>query len=706
MDKHKKNTGIVLLSCILALQLPVSAQSPEELFRPKKPAATDTIFYPFYNDVQMIEIDHFARWDKEVYYMEQTQPRALSYSMLIPAPEPNVYLFRHRSGRIVKAFNTRQTPEILTRQFRNIPVNQKSKNVHAFFPYHAGKKALAEGAWIYSTTKGNWFNGLYKVYDMRGAGPVILSGGFSLPVNRVGLIDSLGNTRIPVEYGDIYPLKKYLLVRKDSGWGIIDRQQKVILPLEYAQFKYESENSICFLRKEKIAILYKIKEETIIPLNDYDDIPNIGDFEEHTIKAFLKDNKVGYLDKNFKTIVPAIYSTVGNYYPAYNELPSLVCRNDKWGYIDPSAKETIPCIYEYAEAFKADGTALVQLNGEFYCINAKGEKIAGCNRKPGYEKADIRSGGKNWVVKSMDVIGDCYGLVDKATGAVILSLSYRSVYQDHFRDLFRVKRNNKWGIAGEDGKFLLSCEYDDIDDLSRDMVVVKKDGRAGLLNSDFTTVIPLEYDKIEYAFPGHFIFKQNGKEGLIDTLRNIVIPNRYGSIRGFGQVEYLAGPNDFSQVETDSLYGFIDSGGREIIPQKYKWLDYAIYNGLVAFMEKGKYGFLDTTGAVVIPATYDRVSRFERTICAVAKKTKWGFINTKGEMVVPFIYDLIAAHTWMDGRYMIVIKDGKQGIVDSSGKLVISCKYDYITTFSTGYFYVRSGKKNLRVTESGEESAQ
>jgi hypothetical protein len=60
----------------------------------------------------------------------------------------------------------------------------------------------------------------------------------------------------------------------------------------------------------------------------------------------------------------------------------------------------------------------------------------------------------------------------------------------------------------------------------------------------------------------------------------------------------------------------------------------------------------------------------------------------------------------MDRRYMVVIKDGKHGIIDSSGQLLIPCKYDYINTYSNGYFYVEAGKKRLRVTASGEESAQ
>ncbi|MEI2739671.1 MAG: hypothetical protein V9F01_12925 [Chitinophagaceae bacterium] len=88
--------------------------SGKEKYKPTEPAI---IFHPYYNDVQLIEIDNLSRWNDEVNHYEMTRPRALQWSSLLPPPAPNVYLFRHRNGTIVKAFNTKSSLEELTRQY-------------------------------------------------------------------------------------------------------------------------------------------------------------------------------------------------------------------------------------------------------------------------------------------------------------------------------------------------------------------------------------------------------------------------------------------------------------------------------------------------------------------------------------------------------------------------------------------------------------
>ncbi|MBL7747670.1 MAG: hypothetical protein JNM19_09610, partial [Chitinophagaceae bacterium] len=83
----------------------------------RKPTEPAIIFHPYYNDVQLIEIDNLGRWNDEVNHYEMTRPRALQWSSVLPPPAPNVYLFRHRNGTIVKAFNTKSSLEELTRKY-------------------------------------------------------------------------------------------------------------------------------------------------------------------------------------------------------------------------------------------------------------------------------------------------------------------------------------------------------------------------------------------------------------------------------------------------------------------------------------------------------------------------------------------------------------------------------------------------------------
>jgi hypothetical protein len=43
--------------------------SVEEAFRPKMPKRMDTLYYPFYDGTQMIEVDHISYWDRKIYFL-------------------------------------------------------------------------------------------------------------------------------------------------------------------------------------------------------------------------------------------------------------------------------------------------------------------------------------------------------------------------------------------------------------------------------------------------------------------------------------------------------------------------------------------------------------------------------------------------------------------------------------------------------------
>jgi len=198
--------------------------SVEEAFRPKMPMRMDTLYYPFYGGIQMIEVDHIGYWDRKIYFLEQSEPRALSHSMFNPMPIGNEYFFRDTSGTIVKAFNTKHSLSELTKHFINIPIQKKSSGIGFFAPYHSNQKNRA-GVWYQSPQSLFDFSGHYKVStgyatqtsNRYGASDVAQTNDL-----KFGLIDSLGNVVIPLEYNAILPFYNNLMVQKENKWGIID----------------------------------------------------------------------------------------------------------------------------------------------------------------------------------------------------------------------------------------------------------------------------------------------------------------------------------------------------------------------------------------------------------------------------------------------------------------------------------------------------
>lgn len=666
----------------------------DDIFRPRMPQQIDTIYYPFYNGVQMIEVDHLAYWDRKIFFLEQSQPRAMSYSMLEPPPPPNEYYFRDSTGTIVAAYNTFWSLESLNALFKEVPLDKKSNNVmHQFMPTHAGKVAFSEGVWPYSPQPMHFFNGFYKVYDFANADTTkktetYLRGNFNPFANcKVGLIDSFGQMKVPMTFEALWPIKNNLLVQLNGKWGVIDKEQKEIIPMEYDSYVWESQELISFVKNGKIGKHYRIDKSTIQNIGDYDEIINSEYINRQPLTMVKKDGFIGFIDSSYTEVVAPVYEICESFYAAGLKL-ARVFRNGKWGYINKQGKEVIPCRFEDSENFGNDGYALVQFNGERFCIDTLGNRIEACDHIVQWRKTAGNVVNRGYV----------YGLVNQQ-GMVVLPVIYDQVYKLPNESFYRISRNKKMGIADEHGNVILPCEYESIGQFWNDknIATLQKDTLFGVADTSFNIIIPCEYQLIQFDLTGNLIFKKNGLFGLMDIKTNILIPARYQQFNGFRQIMYNKDPNPYSMVMRDSMFGYINIKGREVIPCKYKQLGYEIHNNRVFYRENNKYGFLDTTGKVVVAPVYDRVFDFHIDVTAVQKGEKWALINSNGKQVTDFIYDMIVGHTWHDQQFVVVYQNKKCGVIDKKGNLVLPLEYEAIHDFSQAIGL----KPEFRVTKNG-----
>jgi hypothetical protein len=266
-------------------------------------------------------------------------------------------------------------------------------------------------------------------------------------------------------------------------------------------------------------------------------------------------------------------------------------------------------------------------------------------------------------------------------------------------DFYRISRNKLIGLADKSGKIILPCKYEEIGHFWKDknIALIRRDTMYGVIDSNFQIIIPCEYELIQGDLTGNLIFKKNGLFGLMDLNTTILIPALYQQFNGFRQIMYTRDPNPYAMVMRDSLYGYINLKGKEVIPCKYKHLGYEIHNNRVFYQENNKYGFLDTTGKAVVAPVYDRVFDFIIDVTAVQKGEKWALINDKGKLVTEFIYDMIVGHTWYDQQFVVVYQNKKCGVIDKKGKTVLPVEYEAIHEFSqaTGL------KPEFRVTKNG-----
>ena len=180
----------------------------------------------------------------------------------------------------------------------------------------------------------------------------------------------------------------------------------------------------------------------------------------------------------------------------------------------------------------------------------------------------------------------------------------------------------------------------------------------------------------------------------------------------------------WDKQKMESLYGYYDEDGKEIVPRQYqevrelkegmiavrshtRWGFYNVYGelaipfdytdadsfceGLACVRQKGKYGFIDKSGNVVIPFKYDSARCFSEAMALVSIKDKYGYINKNGEVMIPiektrFSSDFHEDLAWGWGP------NGGVGYFDKSGKVVIPYEYRFGSDFQNELAAVKKGK--------------
>ena len=101
----------------------------------------------------------------------------------------------------------------------------------------------------------------------------------------------------------------------------------------------------------------------------------IGSFYEGLAVVGLVEfagTKYGFIDKTGKVVIPIIYNDISHFREGLARVQ--IGEDDKFGFIDKTGNVVIPLIYYRADSFE-DGKAYVRLNGEWFFINTKGERV-------------------------------------------------------------------------------------------------------------------------------------------------------------------------------------------------------------------------------------------------------------------------------------------------------------------------------------------
>lgn len=287
-------------------------------------------------------------------------------------------------------------------------------------------------------------------------------------------------TLIPCIYESLgkYSADSYIRATLKGKKGMIDSQNKIIIPFEYSKVGNPCHTS-----------------------NGY------------SIIWVEKDGKLGIYNDDGKELQPCdidkayILTENNSIELSYTDCPSTdyiyIVRNGLTGLISGSTFETIiPCMYEYLSPIKTS-KAFYKANGKWGIIDENNKTIQFAI----YDNVEI----------------------DGST------LSEQKMPSMAFQSNMYVRNNGKVGMLKANGEDFIPVKYDSLGMYSDNMLVAKVGDKYGFLNEEGKESVPFVYSQAHNYSEGlAAVVNENGKYLFIDKSGNVTIkPKEYDRVDNF-----------------------------------------------------------------------------------------------------------------------------------------------------------------------------
>lgn len=317
----------------------------------------------------------------------------------------------------------------------------------------------------YSSLEGN---GIWRTCKSGKYGYVQLNGTSSITTLIPCIYESLGK----------YSADSYIRATLKGKKGMIDSQNKIIIPFEYSNVGNPCHTS-----------------------NGY------------SIIWVEKDGKLGIYNDDGKELQPCdidkayILTEYNSIELSYTDCPSTdyiyIVRNGLTGLISGSTFETIiPCMYEYLSPIKTS-KAFYKANGKWGIIDTNNKTI----QLAIYDNVEI----------------------DGST------LSEQKMPSMAFQSNMYVRNNGKVGMLKANGEDFIPVKYDSLGMYSDNMLVAKVGDKYGFLNEEGKESVPFVYSQAHNYSEGlAAVVNENGKYLFIDKSGNVTIkPKEYDRVDNF-----------------------------------------------------------------------------------------------------------------------------------------------------------------------------
>jgi WG containing repeat len=555
---NKKIPLFFLFSLLICMKSMSQVVLPQMVFDAEK-KGPNTIYYKFYNGIQMIEIDYNNYEKARVDFEDAIKPinsiRPRNYGH-------NTIILRNEKGKLLHQYNLRSEPfkasdfiacdkpTLILTHLGKITSNYEAKSNYPSF-------------------------GKYRYYVTEN--------------NKAGVIDTLGNPVLEVIYDGIqsynynFKMNSYTTMygfrdnetkasciytmQRNKKWGF--KNDKITIQPKYEELLPLKENVLRIKKSNQFGLL-NYKEETLLaPL--YSDLFYKNDFYLYTKVAIENQDKsniyYGIIDAHFKLKTQPIYRNfediIEDYYPSGNY----------W-------------------ALKTNGNGAIDKKGNEISVFKYGEIPQNPYQKY-YRTNAFTDANKRYILDlNFKEIGSDYNLV-----------------YDWKNALLTVKKGTKYGLIDLNNKVVLPCEYDSFWETSNhELGTLIKDKKYGVISDKGIVVIPCKYDYLYFVDSNKIVAtlidsndKNNRKVGLLDENNKLIASFIYNEIQS---LDY-----GFYRVKIGDKYGILNKDGKEITPIKYDEI-YSYQNGFCSAKIDFGYGYINLSGKEITHFYYEKPTNF------------------------------------------------------------------------------------------------
>ena len=332
----------------------------------------DTLYYPFNEDsLQLVIITAYDHWRQQGVHYDALYPRGGSWFLdHTPAPR-NKYLWRNRSGELIKQYHTspgsplrlRNTDYANRSDFRSVGFDVSDYGeLYGYFKFYGenNKQGLLnlKGEVVLPAD----FERIRRFQNSYGISNRIIVE----KAGKFGILDSDLNELFPPIYAGIpehHVLNgKYLKVVKDGKYGLIDENGKILIDMVFDEIKpihdslyiglvyqdsatiqkYAMNNHWNWGYKTKDCIIFDKDLRVVTKLKDYEYIYYWG------ISQFIvkKDKYFGVLNTKGEVVIPLKYDHLSGNNGYYH-----VSKNDQCGLITTEGKMVLPLEFTSIEFY-------------------------------------------------------------------------------------------------------------------------------------------------------------------------------------------------------------------------------------------------------------------------------------------------------------------------------------------------------------------